>query len=152
MKQSIQILEPRSDSDWQAYYDIRWRLLRAPWQQPKGSERDEFELGAFHIMAKNTAEGVLGVGRIHRVAGNEWQIRYMAVVDGYRNKGVGSKLLQTLEEYARIQGAEQIILNSRLGAVNFYTQHGYQIIGDAPTLFGEIIHKKMRKILRILSR
>ena len=72
----------------------------------------------------------------------------MAVDEGYRNAGVGTMLLQALEDYARSRGAHQIVLNSRDTAVNFYTKHGYEIAGEAPTMFGVIDHKKLQKSLR----
>jgi GNAT superfamily N-acetyltransferase len=144
----MQIVAPQSGEEWQAYYDFRWRLLRAPWQQAKGSEKDDEEQGAFHIMAKTAAGEIIGVGRIHRVAVRRWQIRYMAVAEQHRNTGIGAKILKTLENHALTQGEAQILLNSRVCAVNFYLKQGYQIIGDAPTMFGTIAHKKMQKILR----
>jgi N-acetylglutamate synthase-like GNAT family acetyltransferase len=145
----LQIVSPHTATQWQAYFEVRWRLLRSPWQQPKGSEQDEFEQIAFHVMAKNEAGEVMGVGRIHPVTDDQWQIRYMAVEERCRNTGVGSRILKALEDYAQSQGAAQIVLNSRSTALNFYVKHGYRIIDDAPTMFGVIAHKKMQKSLRI---
>ncbi|MEJ2362384.1 MAG: thioesterase, partial [Gammaproteobacteria bacterium] len=34
---------PQTKQEWQAYFDLRWRILRAPWQQARGSERDDLE-------------------------------------------------------------------------------------------------------------
>jgi len=144
----MRIVTPYLDNEWQAYYDLRWRLLRAPWQQPKGSEKDEFEQNAFHVAVKDDADDIIGVGRIHQLATGEWQIRYMAVEQEYRNAGVGSMILQALEDHARSRGAVLIILNSRIAAVNFYEKHGYRVVDSAPTLFGLIAHKKLQKSLR----
>ena len=61
----MQIVNPQTLQDWQLYYDLRWRLLRAPWQQPKGSEKDEWEQNGYHVMAKSDDGEIVGVGRIH---------------------------------------------------------------------------------------
>ena len=69
----------------------------------------------------------------------------MAVDNAHRNQGVGSMILNDLENFAQSQGAKRIILNSRESAVNFYLHHNYQITGDAHTLFDVIKHKSMQK-------
>jgi hypothetical protein len=43
------------------------------------------------------------------------------------------------------RGAKVVVLNARESAIPFYQKHGYQIIGDAPTMFGSIKHSKMQK-------
>ena len=143
----MQIGTPQTPQDWRIYYELRWRLLRAPWQQPKGSEQDEWEQSAYHVMAKTDTGETVGVGRIHANTSDEWQIRYMAVDEGYCGQGIGSMILKSLEGYAQLQGAKCITLNARETAVNFYLRHNYRITGDAHTLFGVINHKSMQKIL-----
>ena len=32
----FQVTAPQSSEDWQAYYKLRWQVLRAPWDQPRG--------------------------------------------------------------------------------------------------------------------
>ena len=98
-------------------------------------------------MVKTDEDETVGVGRIHSNTPDEWQIRYMAVDEEYRRRGIASKILQHLEDYARSKGARRISLNAREAAVNFYIHHEYQIIGDAYTLFDVIKHKSMQKIL-----
>ena len=45
---SIEIRVPKDLTEWGSYYDLRWRLLRAPWQRPRGSEKDEIESECTH--------------------------------------------------------------------------------------------------------
>jgi predicted GNAT family N-acyltransferase len=143
----MKVVTPQTQQDRQAYFDLRWRLLRAPWQQPKGSEQDVLEDKAYHVMVKAETGEIVGVGRIHEVSAGQWQIRYMAVDEGYRGQGIGAMILRQLESHAQSQSAKQIILNARETAIGFYSRHGYQVCGDAPTLFGVIKHKYMQKIL-----
>ncbi|MEM2942689.1 MAG: GNAT family N-acetyltransferase [Candidatus Bathyarchaeia archaeon] len=142
----IRICQPETEEDFERYYDLRWRILRRPWKQPKGTEKDEYEGCAIHVMA--CAEGrVVGVGRAHFNSEEEAQIRYMAVEAEYRGKGVGSSLIKELERRIREKGARYVVVNARENAVGFYLKNGYEVTGEAPTLFGCIHHRRMRKQL-----
>ncbi len=143
----MQIREPRTKNEFQKYYDFRWRTLRKPWKQPKGSEKDELEGQSIHLMACERGE-LIGVGRVHFNSPKEAQIRYMVVGEGYQRKGIGTAILKELEKRAKEKGAHYIVLNARKNAVDFYKKHGYRIIGKAHTLFGTIPHYKMRKKLQ----
>jgi ribosomal protein S18 acetylase RimI-like enzyme len=143
----MKISEPKTKKDFEKYYDLRWRILRAKWNQPKGSEKDNLEDQSIHLMCKDKAD-ILGAGRAHFNTKDEAQIRYMAVDDNQQGKGIGSKILLELERRAKEKGAKYIVLNSRESAVNFYKKYGYSVVGEAPTMFGVIKHFKMRKDLR----
>ena len=87
-----------------------------PWNQPKGSEKDELEEESFHSMVCETDR--IPIGKI---------------------------ILAGLEEEAQNRGAKQIILNSREPAIPFYRTAGYTIIGPAHTLYESIKHVRMVK-------
>ena len=153
----VEIRSPQTPSEWAAYYDLRWRLLRAPWGQPRGSERDEFEAAADHLLAcvsSDTAAdpareppALLGVGRIHLVDPTLAQIRYVAVRDDTRGRGIGQGIVGQLEAIATQRKVERIEMNAREGAIAFYERLGYRITGPAPTLFGQIVQQRMAKQL-----
>ena len=138
------IKEPKTEEEFEQYYDLRWRILRKSWNQPRESEKDEKENESIHIMA--IFEGkVIGCGRGHFNSPTEAQIRYMAVEEGFQGKGVGTKILNDLERKLIEKGAKTIILNARENAVNFYQKHNYKIIDKGHALFNVIKHYKMRK-------
>lgn len=139
--------KPESADEFAEYYELRWEVLRAPWRQPRGSERDEFESTADHVAVYTSAGRLVGVGRLHLDNRREAQIRYMACREGFRRRGVGSLLIAELEAIARRRGVEQIELNGRVEAVEFYERVGYQVVGPAPTMFDVIEHVRMQKIL-----
>ena len=141
------LTSPETEQDWQDYFQLRWQVLREPWQQPRGSERDELEDQAMHIMAVDEHRNILGVVRLHRLTDHSGQIRYMAVHPQQQGKGIGSQLLRRLENEARSWGCLEVLLNARSSALDFYLQRGYQIIGEAPVLFECIAHTRMRKRL-----
>ncbi len=136
---------PKTESEFEAYYAFRWRILREPWSQPLGSEKDEFEREAVHLAAWDQAGRIVGVGRLHRLDKSAGQIRYMAVDPAQRSLGVGKALLQELEQRAIECGIREIRLNSRQDAVPFYQKNGYQVERPSHTLFGEIPHFEMWK-------
>jgi GNAT superfamily N-acetyltransferase len=138
---------PETEQEWHDYYQLRWQVLRAPWQQPLGSERDELENRAIHLMAIDDNHQRVGVGRIHRLSNISCQIRYMAVHPDFERKGIGSILLAGLEQQARDWRSREIVLNARTTCLVFYQKRNYKVIADAPTLFGSIVHKRMRKLL-----
>ena len=137
---------PETEEEFKNYYHFRWKVLREPWNQPEGSERDDFERESFHLMTCKDSE-IIGVGRLHLNSDVEAQIRYMAVKENYRDQGIGSLILKELEKRAKVLGAKYIILNSRANVVRFYEKNSYQTIKKAPTLFGTIEHWRMIKVL-----
>lgn len=143
----MKVRKPRTKKEYEKYYDLRWRILRNPWGQPRGSEKDELEGQSIHLMACEKGK-LLGVGRVHFNSSKEAQIRYMAVEEGLRGKGTGTMILKELEKNAEKKGASHVTLNAREFAVGFYKKHGYRIVGKAHTLFGVIPHYKMRKKLQ----
>ncbi|MGD8673028.1 MAG: GNAT family N-acetyltransferase [Thiogranum sp.] len=142
----VEAREPRSDAEWTAYYALRWRILRAPWQQ-QGPECDESDAISTHRLVCDRQGRVLAVGRLHRVDGTTGQIRFMAVDTGQQRKGYGSLLLKALEQAARELGLHRIILQARENAVPFYRHHGYHTVEKSFLLFDEIQHYLMSKQL-----
>jgi predicted GNAT family N-acyltransferase len=143
----LKLVEPRSEADWAGYFDLRWRVLRAPWGEARGSERDESDASSYHLMFRGPEGLAVAVGRIHLNSPQEAQVRYMAVDDSCRGKGLGGRILAGLEAFARAKGAKEIVLNAREQAVPFYVRHGYREEGLANILFGEVQHVRMRKRL-----
>src|SRR5436190_7709138 len=117
---NVILRSPTSPSDWETYFDLRWRLLRQPWGQPRGSERDPLENSAFHLLLLDVTGNAVGCGRLHFNAPEEAQVRYMAVAEEVRGRNYGSRILEGLEAEARNRGAHKIVLNSRENARDFY--------------------------------
>ena len=143
----VQLREPKTEEDFQLYYDLRWRILREPWTRARESAQDEHEDDAFHIMAFEEGAFLVGVGRLHFNTPEEAQVRYMAVENGHTRSGIGSLILEALEAHARQQGAKRIVLNARQDAIPFYTRHNYGLIDKTSILFESLVHWQMRKNL-----
>ena len=139
--------EPANSLEWEEYFGLRWRVLRQPWNQPRGSERDERENDSVHLMICDTEHRPIAIGRLHFNSPLEAQIRFMAVAPRWQHLGLGSRILGALEGRAKAAGAAFVVLNSRDGAVPFYEKHGYKLEHPAETLFGQVAHIRMRKKL-----
>lgn len=151
MVKDLTLVSPQTPAEWQAYYQLRWQVLRAPWQQPLGSEQDALEQGSYHQMLVDRQGQIAAVGRLHQVDVDTAQVRYMAVAEPWQGKGVGSLILQALEQQAVTQGIKSIVLNARDSALSFYQRHGYQVMAAAPAQFG-IAHHRMQKQLCLTGR
>ena len=92
------IKQPATEQEFKRYYQLRWKLLRAPWGQPEGSELDELENECFHIMAIDEDEQVIAVARLQFNSNSEAQIRYMAVERSHERQGIGRQLIKALEQ------------------------------------------------------
>lgn len=141
----VTVIEPSSPGELGEYYRLRWKILRAPWGQPPGSERDPLDECSTHVMAVNSAHEPLGVGRLHFNSISEGQIRYMAVATNHQRSGIGTLILETLETRARLLGATSIVLDARETAIGFYRKRGYVPTGPGHMLFRQIAHVQMCK-------
>ncbi|MDH5777314.1 MAG: GNAT family N-acetyltransferase [Gammaproteobacteria bacterium] len=146
---ALTITEPFSYDQFQQYYDLRWRILRAPWKQPRGTEKDQREDDSYHVMVIDTDQTVIGVGRLHLNSPEQAQIRFMAVETQLQRQGIGKMLLFALEKKAREWGASEIIFDARANIAGFYKRYGYVTLGQGHTLFGSVHHYKMSKRIRI---
>lgn len=143
----FRVAEPVKQEDFQKIYDLRYQVLRLPWKQPRGSERDEAEDISTHAMICDDDGRCIATGRLQFNSENECQIRYMAVCDEFRGQGFGTMILEFLEEKARTKSATTIILQARENAVRFYESAGYILEEKTFLLFDAIQHYRMRKQL-----
>ena len=146
----MKIIEPNSSAEFEQYYNLRYEVLRKPWLQPKGSEKDDGDKSSIHRMIIDESNGkAVAVGRLQFNTSEEAQIRYMAVSDNYQLKGYGNIIVKTLEDIALNEGIRNIILQARENALKFYWKNGYEIIEKSYLLFDEIQHWLMvKKITR----
>ncbi len=120
------IKSPETALEWEKYFNFRWEMLRKPLGMSKDTIRDELEDRSFHLIAVNDKEEIIGSGRLHFNNGNEGQIRYMAVTNSVQRKGLGSEIVLELETIAKNKGIQEMVLNARENAINFYLSLGYK--------------------------
>ena len=140
------IKPPKSKEEWKNYFIFRWELLRKPLGMSKESLKDDREDSSYHLMGINDENDVIASGRVHFNNKKEAQIRYMAVKDSYKRRGIGSEIVIKLEDYASSKGAIRMVLNARENALSFYLSLGYIEKGPYQSDTG-IPHSKMEKAL-----
>ena len=140
------IKSPENEEEWDSYLLFRWEILRKPLGMSKDSLTDSIEDESFHLMGIDEEKNVIASGRVHFNSENEAQIRYMAVDENFKRKGVGTEIVKELEKYALSKGKVSMILNARENAISFYLSLGYKEVGPYQSDTG-IPHKTMKKRL-----
>ncbi len=136
----LTISDPFTENRMEEYYQLRWKVLRAPWNQPRGTERDEMEDASLHRVVLNEQQRILACGRLQLNTSAEAQVRYMAVDPDFRGKGLGRLVLQELECLASDAGALKVILQARENALPFYAACGYEVVIPTFLLYDTIQH------------
>lgn len=109
--------------------NLRYRLFRKPFNlqylnQELQQEKNDKLFGAFLLSE------LIGFCAVRKLSDIEYQIRQMVVEPNYQKNGVGTLLIQEIENYLCGIKAEKIILDSRDESVNFYKKLGYKIEGE----------------------
>src|SRR6185436_1955636 len=116
----MKIIVPATAEELKMYYDLRYEMLRKPWNRPYKSTIDEDEDNSIHaLMVDDSGRGV-AAGRLVLNNDEEGQVRSMAVAKDLQGKGLGTKILLHLEAEARKKKFKHIVLDAREGAVAFY--------------------------------
>lgn len=133
----IVIQSPTTRDEFKAYYDLRYRVLREPWGQPRGTEKDDYEPLSQHFMAvrEDTREIVGVVKLFEKEPGVGW-FSHLAVAPAYQKKGIGKMLVAHVEEEARKRGFRVLGCYARLNTTNYFEKLGYRIAGLPTHYFG----------------
>jgi len=143
----IEIRKPKTEKEWDNYYDLRYRILRQPWNQPRGSERNDGDAAGQHFAFWENNE-IVAIARLDKTdLPNECQVRFVAVETNQQGKGLGKKLMLTVEKKAKEQGFQRVLLHARENALEFYRSLGYEQVEKSQLLFDTIQHYLMKKSL-----
>ena len=142
----IIIRSPITLDEWLKYDDFRWEILRKPLKLSQIPLKDTLEDISTHMMALDDQDKVIACGRVHMNNINEAQIRYMGVSLEHRRIGLGSKMIDKLEDIAKTKGAKKIVLNARAEAIKFYESLGYIETGPYESDI-KIPHSSMEKLI-----
>lgn len=141
------IKQASSPEELQAILQLRYKVLRKPWNKPIDSATDILEPNSVNAYISDDKGNVIACGRLHENENRVGQIRFMAVDEAYRKKGYGKLIADFLEVKARAMGLHKIQLHARENAVEFYKSCGY-IIKERTFLLWDIIqHYLMEKRL-----
>jgi predicted GNAT family N-acyltransferase len=142
----IEIKAPHTPSEWKEYYDLRFRILRLPLNQPIGSEKNEGDASGEHFALFEN--GIIkAIARLDKSEPQIAQVRFVAVEDNTQGKGFGKRIMAATEKTAKEQGNKKMILHARDYAVKFYEKLDYKVIEKSYLLFGVLQHYLMEKKL-----
>lgn len=116
------------------------KLRYAVLYEPLGIEESKVDWGDDTTSAHCVAfvnGAMVGYGRLVR-DGSFAQVRHLAVLPGYRTRGVGGGLLDQLLEVARDLGVRSVYLNARFTAWRLYADRGFESTG--PVIHTESSH------------
>jgi predicted GNAT family N-acyltransferase len=144
----VEIRAPQNGKEWESYYDLRFRVLREPLSQPRGSEKNDGDEKGIHF-AFFENDKVHAIARLDLMENKIAQVRFVAVDFDLQGKGFGKKIMFATESKSRELGMEKIILHARDYAVDFYLNLGYKMIEPSYKLFDVLQHFLMEKKLEI---
>lgn len=140
----MEIRSPQTESEWEAYYDLRYRVLRKPLNQPLGSERNEGDATGIHFALFND-EKIVAIARLDQASPKISQVRFVAVDDTAQGKGYGRIIMEATEAKSKDLGNEKMILHARDYAVDFYLRLDYKVVEKSYKLFDVLQHYLMEK-------
>lgn len=100
---------------------VRERVFVMEQGVPLELEWDGEDAHCHHLLAE-TADGE-PIGTVRLLP--DGHIGRMAVIEGWRGRGVGSALLVQIIELGRSLGLRHFALNAQCGASGFYARHGF---------------------------
>lgn len=104
---------------------IRFTVFVDEQKVPVELELDEFDPLSCHALALAGDEAI-GTGRLLP----DGHIGRMAVLAGWRGRGVGALLLQALIDEAQRRGLARVVLNAQTHALGFYARFGFVPEGE----------------------
>ena len=124
--------------------ELRFEVLRKPWNKPKETATDELEASSINAYIKEGDE-VIACGRLQNNGDGIGQIRFMAVDLNYQQKGLGKLIIKRLEAEAHTLKLKTLELQARENAIDFYKSCGYTIKQKTFCLWNIIQHYLMIK-------
>ena len=118
---------------------IRYTVFVEEQKVPVEVEMDGLDPECAHAVAESLSGEAIGTGRLLP----DGRIGRMAVLAGWRRKGVGAAILEALMDEARRRGFRETYLHAQAHAKKFYLRHGYAPHGEEYLEAG-IAHLEMR--------
>jgi GNAT superfamily N-acetyltransferase len=150
----LEIVEPRTEAEFEAYYQLRYERLRKPLGLPPGTERDaRMEPATIHRVVKTGGRvvaatcWVLGMRTEGDVRSPYVRWRQMAVDPEFEGRGIGNALMRHVEQNARAIGATELVGNVRVENAPWFSRHGWIEVGEGEKLYDQVESLAMCKPL-----
>ena len=134
-----------SDSELEDAFEVRRRVFVEEQGISEGLVFDEHDTEALHMVVEDD-EKVIGTARVLFLTANQAKLERMAVLEPFRRKGIGRKIISFLDEELRNRQVQLVVLHAQSGVVAFYKSCGFDELGS-PFWEAGIKHIKMQKRL-----
>ncbi len=131
---------------YQATVQLRKLVLHEPLNIDFTQEQLAEEYNSFHFACIDEQATVLGCLIMVPMDANSVEMKEVAVLEEYRSSGVGSAMVNFVEQWARERGFRKISLVSWGKSIPFYLNKGYKKKGRAFRV-NDTDHYKMEKSL-----
>lgn len=125
----IEIRLVANEAELSQMFYVRWLVLRKPLGMALGTEQDRYEGNSFQLVAV-FGDRIIGAARLRKESENLGIISFVAVLPEFRDRGIGTKLMEKLIEKAQQENLQVVKLKSRIRAINFYKKLGFSEQGE----------------------
>ena len=139
----FQIIEAKKEKEIQLCVDIRKEVFISEQGVDPRIEIDNLDYKCEHILAFYKNQPV-ATARLQKISEEKYKVGRMAVRQKHRRYGIGSKILQFIENHLKKKQIKLVELNAQKYVEKFYLKNGYFTVGDE-FLEADILHIKMQK-------
>jgi predicted GNAT family N-acyltransferase len=125
----IEIRPAMTERDVAGALNLRRLVFVVEQGVPAELEHDEADAAAIHVVAVQDGT-VVATGRLLLAQPGSARIGRMAVASHLRRRGLGSRVLDCLEQQARLQGSHELLLHAQTPVRDFYAGLGYKVQGE----------------------
>lgn len=150
----LEFIEPKTEEEWDTYYQIRYERLRKPLGLPNDVRDDPLEPSSVHRLIKFDGQvaaatcWIVGMRKegARRVPYIRW--RQTGVLPEFEGRGIARVVMTMVEDYGRSIGAVEVVGNPRLENVPWFRRNGWIEVGEGVKLYDQVESLSMIKPLR----
>jgi predicted GNAT family N-acyltransferase len=134
-----------SEAELKEALDVRRKVFIEEQHISQQLDLDGRDEEALHIVVKD-GDSVVATARVLLADDDRAKIERMAVLQPYRRKGIGRKIISFLVEWLKGRQVDEVFVHAQYPVRGFYRSVGFE---EQPPPFREanIKHVRMRKIL-----
>lgn len=139
----------RATEEWQraGAYSVRIQGMNRQHHISLRDEFDEHDCDGTKYIVLLDDEYPIATCRFYEIDTNTATIGRVVVLPEYRGKKLGSKVICEAEKWIAECGYKEIIIDSRIEAIEFYGKLGYKQVDNQPIQSGVFQCVRMKKIL-----
>jgi len=139
----------RAEAEWQraGAYSVRVQGMNRQHHIPLREEFDEHDCeGTRYIVMLDDGYPV-ATCRFYEIDSHSVILGRVVVLPEYRGSGLGRRVIGEAEEWIKELGYAEIVIESRLEAIDFYKKLGYEITDETVVKSGNFDCERMHKLL-----